>query len=225
MNIEEVLAKRDDISQFLVHLTRDTLDWDENTAEQNLISILEDKAIHAYKHHCLFSPLINKLDDKIQKKFNTVCFTETPLNKICHLLDVDRRQIELKPFGLVFTKDTIIENSGNPCLYTNGDHNKALEKYLWSLYRESEKNDFNDDFYKLGAITNTFKEKHNFSWEREWRVFKKFKVKPNNVFAIISANSEIKLPDEYLGIPIINPNWSYEEIVYQLSLQLWNMRS
>jgi hypothetical protein len=78
--------------------------------------------------------------------------------------------------------------------------------------------------YRIGALINTFKKRHNFSWEREWRIIGELEVEPANIFAIISENPEIELPDEYQGIPIINPLWSYEEIVYQLSLQLWNMR-
>ncbi len=109
-------------------------------------------------------------------------------------------------------------------IHTNGDYNKPLEKYLWSLYRASEENGFEDAFYRIGALINTFKKRHNFSWEREWRIIGELEVEPANIFAIISENPEIELPDEYQGIPIINPLWSYEEIVYQLSLQLWNMR-
>ncbi|WP_425802377.1 hypothetical protein ACHOLT_15345 [Desulfitobacterium sp. Sab5] len=219
MDIKEVLSIRDDISKFLVHLTRDTDDG--MSAKENLQSILEDGYVYAYNHHCLFSPALDKVDENFQKKFRTVCFTETPLDKICHLLEIDGRRIELKPYGLVFLKSKVIEKGGNPCFYTNGDHKGSIEEYLWKLFHVSKSGNFTDGFNQFGRLVNTFKEKHDFSWEREWRVFNKFAIKPENVFAIIAPDTELKVPKQYGSIPIINPYWDYEEIVYQLSIQLW----
>jgi hypothetical protein len=220
MNIKDVLAKRDDISKFLVHLTRDTSDgW---SAAKNLQTILKEGKLTAFNHHCLFSPALEELDESLQEIFETVCFTETPLDKICHMLGIDGRQVELKPYGLVFLKSTIIENGGNPCFYTNGDFNSSLEKYLWQLFRQSVKRNFHNGFNQVGGLINTFKEKHDFSWEREWRVFKQLEFEPIDIFAIIAPDTEFEVPKNYENIPVINPYWDYEEIVYQLSIQLWN---
>lgn len=220
MKIKKVLSNRDDISRFVIHLTRDTKNG--MSAKDNLLSILEDKEIKAFNHHCLFSPALNQTDDKVQNKFNTVCFTETPLDKISHLFNIDGRKVDLKPYGLVFEKEEFINKGGNPCIYTNGKGNKSLESYLWFLFNNSKANEFKDEFYKLGSIVNTMKENHDFSWEREWRISENFEVDQINIFAIISDDKDIDLPVRYTGIPIINPEWNFEDIVFNLSWQLRN---
>lgn len=219
MNIEQVLSKRGDISKYLIHLTRDTRDG--NSAKENLLSILQNEIINARNHHCLFTPVLEKENLDIQKKFYTTCFTETPLDKISYLIDIEGRKKNLSSFGVVFLKERIIKHGGNPCFYTNGKFNKETEKYLWKLFYMSKNNNFEDNFYKLGALTNTFKDNHDFSWEREWRIYGDFEVDYTNIFAIISEDEDIELPESYSSTPIINPQWNIEEILYHLT---WKYR-
>lgn len=50
---------REDLSRFLVHLTRDH--GEEDKAAANLISILKEKTIFAMNAHCLFMHKIKEL--------------------------------------------------------------------------------------------------------------------------------------------------------------------
>ena len=112
MSQEGILADhrvRDDLSRFLVHLTRN---YGDSTAKDNLISILRQKRIEARNAHCLFGPKISKIGFSrvLKKQFNTVCFTETPLNQLRHLTqEIPGRKIELCPYGLVFWKEHMLE--------------------------------------------------------------------------------------------------------------------
>ncbi len=75
--------KRDDLSKFLIHLTKDEEDCGSKAID-NLISILKQKKIEARKAHCLFKHNFRQkgFTRKLEKKFNTVCLTEAPLNQI-----------------------------------------------------------------------------------------------------------------------------------------------
>lgn len=63
---------REDISRFLVHLTRDY----EYDAEDHLLEILKGKTIEARNAHCLFSPLIKsaKFSPVLKKEFKVMEF-------------------------------------------------------------------------------------------------------------------------------------------------------
>ena len=95
-------TKRDDLSKFLIHLSRDYNDF---SADENLVNILNEKIIEARNAHCLFMHKLNqmKFTNKLKNKFNTVCLTEAPLTQIQKLtLIYPNRRIKLKPYGLIF---------------------------------------------------------------------------------------------------------------------------
>ena len=96
---------REDISQFIVHLTRDdrdTFDAGGSTARRNFLAIMKSRKIIAVRPHCLFNRRLEELTERYQAKLNVACFTEVPLSQI-HLLvgEIPGRQIELKPYGFV----------------------------------------------------------------------------------------------------------------------------
>src|SRR5712692_5454037 len=110
-------ASRDDLSRFLIHLTRD---YEGVSAENNLISILKMRKIQARNAHCLFKHDLAKLrlSSTLQKRFTTVCFTEAPLPQIKRLIaKVAGRQIQLQPYGLVFDKDFLLARGASPAIY------------------------------------------------------------------------------------------------------------
>ena len=84
--------KREDLSRFLIHLTRDLK---YSSARDNLIGILKDKKIEARNAHCL---VMHKLEQKgfsivLRRKFRTVCFTEAPLSQVSQLTHQIPKQI------------------------------------------------------------------------------------------------------------------------------------
>ncbi len=99
-NIDDILNFREDISPFLVHLTRNT---DENTASEALKKIIAQKKLRAGSTEVSVArfggPTTRMSLEEKKKFFNAVCFTETPLNEVHCLLEIAGRQVEV---GILF---------------------------------------------------------------------------------------------------------------------------
>ena len=82
---QKALMGRDDISRFVVHLTRnDTKDFEDGgSADDNFRAIIEDRRIGAYQPHCIHS---NKIPKKLWKHYSVSCFTEVSLTQFYLLL-------------------------------------------------------------------------------------------------------------------------------------------
>lgn len=133
--------KRDDISKFLVHLTKDNKK-DKINAIDNLINILDEKKIKAKNPHCLFNPIFDNLgfSKELKKQFNTVCFTEAPLDQIHKLTrNILKRQVNLQPYGLVFWKNKLLELGANPAIYINAK-GTDMNNFLLNSFRKQFKN-------------------------------------------------------------------------------------
>lgn len=235
-------ASRDDMSPFVVHLTRD---YDGDSAISNLVSILQDKVIYARTAHCLFNHLIEKFQPKLQDEFKSVCFTETPLTQIERLVTkVPGKKIELQPYGLVFKKDAVLEKGASPAIYINAKGVPRRE-YLLRQFRDHFANTTGLAAFKKKypndheaiiwhySLMNIMRAGHDFAWEREWRFKGDFEFKYFDLVAIIAPNPstfdkrcKADLSSKKYGyiqrIPIISEQWRYSDIVEALSRQSWN---
>jgi hypothetical protein len=234
---------RDDFSNFVVHLTRH---YSGQSARENLISIIENKTIKARNAHCLFKYDITRLNLSVvlQNSFKTVCFTETPLLQIDRLTgDIPGRQVELEPYGLVFNKETLLKKGGNPAIYING--NSHLKNYLLEQFRahfrdikslrrfKQRQRLYHESIIQYYSLVNVISSNHDFTWEREWRFCGDFKFKYIDVVAIIARNPETfsRLCEKRLSkiklmyfqrLPVISTDWTYEDILDAMSVQIWN---
>ena len=66
--------------------------------------------------------------------FRAVCFTETPLSEIHCLLDIDRRQVDMEPYGIVFLKDRLLTRGVSPVLYLNNSDG-TMDSVAKALFR------------------------------------------------------------------------------------------
>jgi hypothetical protein len=238
---------RDDFSRFLVHLTRD---YDGSTAQDNLVSILRQRRVAARNAHCLFEPKIKDIgfSNVLKKQFNTVCLTEVPLNQLRFLTQkIPKRKIELKPFGLVFWKTHLLEEGANPAIYINS-RAAGLRELLLSqfdqhfeevrLYRHFKKayEEDADAIIRYYALINVINEYVDFTWEREWRFKGDLVFDFNRLVAIIAPDPQAfrqriegefgrKLQREIEDIPIISPEWNYEQLVEEMTFRIWESRS
>jgi len=237
---------RSDFSRFLVHLTRKTNGIE---ADENLISILRQRKLEARNYHCLFAPKLKKRDltQVLRNAFKTVCFTETPLDQIHKMTSESYpRRIKLRPYGLVFSRKTLIEKGVNPAIYVNGE-GTTLKKYLLSEFDRhfedvqalrtlKQKEDYYKEIVHYYSLINIMQEKHDFTWEREWRHNGDFQFEYIDIVAIVAqepSNFEERCKNEltervfkYMQkIPIISPTWSYEEVIDEMSIKLWNART
>jgi hypothetical protein len=227
------LSGREDVSRFVVHLTRDDREQYSNggSAKANLLSILREKRIRALTPHCTFNRQVAKLPEKIARRFNTVCFTETPLNQI-HLLvrDIPGRQIKLAPYGICFRKEFIVKKRGQPALYINEyDENTWLRECVDELYDLSVTAEaLQKPIWRILPFINSMHEQYDFSWEREWRVRGDLQFSARYIVCVILPTDREEPLKERLateGIATISPAWTYEQIVAELANQQRATRS
>ncbi len=236
--------ERDDLSRFLVHLTRNS---GGISAEDHLISILKDEVIEARTGWCLFHHKFRqkKFTDILTAKFRTVCLPETPFTKLRHVaVHIPRRRIRLQPYGLVFLKSFLVEKGASPAIYVNGKGADGIRKYLLARFDQDFANKQRYDKFakRFGeqakaiiqyySLINVISDKHDFAWEREWRHSGDLEFKMQRIFAIIAkepdafANRcEKKLSAKQMAlvrrVPIVSLDWSTETIIENLSCSLW----
>ena len=177
-NISDVLLFRNDISPFLVHLTRD---YEGKDAEDNLVSILKSMklkygsdpiSVAWYRYPWSLN------DAKTRIFFKAISFTETPLDEISNLLSIENRAVDFSACGLVFLKEECALKGVSPVIYINnlkGDKDKLVEM----LCRMTESHPLTAA--QILPFVSFFGEKlkpwkkprrygqMDFTWEREWR--------------------------------------------------------
>ncbi|HEV7593904.1 MAG TPA: hypothetical protein VGO33_02820 [Gemmatimonadaceae bacterium] len=234
MDIRELVARRTDLSTFLVHLTRDG-DEDEDTALVRFQSIIDDSELRA---RSMFGQAKTRLVDSGHKlkSQKCVCFTETPLEHI-HLLleEIDNRDCQFKPYGVAIPKKVGRSSGINPVWYldmSQGPHH-------WLTHAA---NGLLDDFLDLdeGVFTNPNVERlmpfieqmgtfpptnfrKEFWWEREWRHQGHYSL-PSRVIGLCPED-EIPELTEYARdsktcltkFRFIDPRWGLERIIAHLA--------
>jgi hypothetical protein len=233
MSTTIALSGREDVSRFMVHLTRDDRrDYSNGgSARRNLSDILHEQRIRAISPHCTFNRKIEKLPETIARRFRTTCFTETPLNQV-HLLvrDIPGRRIKLEPYGICFRKDFIVEKGGQPALYINEyDGNTWLRECVDKLFEVSVTDtQVVKPLWRILPFVNSMHEGYDFSWEREWRIRGDLQFTSRDIVCVIlPADREEALKEKLAagGIATISPGWTYEQIIAELSRQQRRTRS
>jgi hypothetical protein len=220
-----VTELREDVSRFVVHLTRDDRDDFKGggTAKANFLAILKDKRIYAFRSHCLHHAKIKGTAQ--EKSFKVACFTEVPLNQIRFLVGpISGRNIELEPYGFVFRKEYLIDKGAQPAIYINSySWNSHLREAVDEIYETAKSGGFKGKIWRLLPFINAMHEKYDFTWEREWRTRGSFSFAMKELVCVILPADE---KDEELrdrlaeaGIPAISPEWTYERIVAELAQQ------
>jgi hypothetical protein len=235
-DVEKVLQFRNDISPFLVHLTRDI---GANSAKSNLKSILKSKTLKYGDtpiSDARFRYPLEKLTTKKKRLFfSAVSFTETPLGEIHNLLEIRKRSVDLKPYGLVFLKERLRSKGVSPVFYINnmkGDQNDAVEA-LCSLIDTHPRvalkvTPFIALFGKLlspmgGTAQN--RKRIDFTWEREWRYASRkprFKFTRRDLFIGLCPDEDIdefetEFKTQYKPLRFIDPRrtlkWYAEQLL------------
>lgn len=187
--IADILKFRNDISPFLAHLTRKATRWEglddyRVPAKDVLRTIIEERALRAGKSP--FSDarwgigLYDLTPEQRTQFFGAISFTETPPSEIHCLLEIERRQVNLEPYGLVFLKDRLSERGVSPVIYLNnqrGDQDvcvRALCTLIESDPPAAEKllplvSFFGKQLIPAGRTTAAGTSPMDFRWEREWR--------------------------------------------------------
>ena len=216
----QFLNNKQDYSQFLVHLTKDdlfALPGGENQvipAREVLNRILDEQKLKAFNHFFPYSPNLILQNTSTIKKFNVVCFTETPIHQINILLDkAIKKNFKPEPYGLVFTKEYIRKKGGNPVFYVTKKIAHPLWQYLYEPYVEG-KAQAPDDICKLLALVTVCQERNDFHWEREWRVIGDLEFDLKDIYCGLCPEDEIShFTDKYSSVKFISPTWDYWHIL------------
>jgi len=221
-SIEDILSFREDISPFLVHLTR-TSQAKGASARQNLHEIIKLQQLE--QRGALVSDVrfaiytLNMKEEEKRRFFSAICFTETPLNEFHCLLDIDSRKVDLEPYGLVFLKDAMAARGVNPIFYVNNHpaDKDPLMAALGGLITTAP-----EIAEKLLPLMSVFGRKLqppgakapaegsvDFRWEREWRFpacYGHLPFKPEEVFVGLCPIDEIEeFENAFPGVLFIDP--------------------
>lgn len=226
--IDDILHFRSDISPFIVHLTKG------DNARDDLKSILNDKQLKQSGNpvsDLRFAIKTTGMTTEEKKKyFGAICFTETPLNEIHCLIDIQYRATTLQPYGMVFIKERLSKKAVSPILYINnelGDKAGAL-KALCGL-----KDSFPDEAAEVLPLIAIYGKKitppgaaevlgHvDFRWEREWRlpyIRGPLSFELEDVFICLCPHKYIsyfeeKFPKYQFVDPLRNMKWYADKLI------------
>ena len=219
--IQDILYFREDISPFLIHLTRGAFG---STAKQNLEKIIREKKLacgNGSVSDARFGVNTSGMSEAEKREFfAAVCLTETPLSEIHCLLEVDERQVNLAPYGLAFLKEKIVSGCHlSPVHYFNnngGDTNGVMQA-LCSLNKthriEARKalpliSVFGQRITAPNASPQT--KEVNFLWEREWRlpsIYGDLNFSIDDLFVGLCPDDEIDQFEKlFPGLSFIDPH-------------------
>jgi len=220
--IQDILYFRADISPFLVHLTRDR-NGSAGDAKTTLQKIIRERKLISGEGEISdvrYGGKTSEMRPEDKKKyFAAVCFTETPLNEIHCLLEVNRRSVDLRGYGLVFLKDALHRKGVCPVFYVNnetGDMDGVFQA-LFSLIET-----YPDEAARVLPLFAVFGQKVqppgaeirpngpvDFRWEREWRypsVSGDLAFGEGDVFVGLCPHDEINDFEQLLpGIGFVDP--------------------
>jgi hypothetical protein len=234
-DIDSVLHFRDDISPFLVHLTKS--DEDGTPASVILESILLSMQLIAGKKGISDArfgydakTLLN--DSELERKyFAAVSFTETPLNEIHNLLEIASRRVNLEPYGLVFLKDSLSIKGVSPVIYLNNIQRDkdGLVRALCKLIKNNPNEAvqilpyiaiFGKRLAPAGGVS-PYDDYLDFTWEREWRfasTTQTFNFEQDDVFIGLCPNDEIDyFEQKFRWLKFVDPRrnmkWYAERLI------------
>ena len=227
--IEDILARRTDLSTFLVHLCRD---GKKASAKQRLKSILKDEVIKAVTAFGPAAPSLKKEESIATQR--CVCFTEAPLEQVALLLgDIDGRECSFAPYGVAITKKQGRKRGVNPVWYLDiTPGHKWLTVPLNKLIAEAIKGGkFKDSHIarlapfieQMGTgnrVADGAEYRKEFWWEREWRHVGDFNL-PAHVIVLCPDDERAEIAKavdkDSIDARFIDPRWNLEQIIARLA--------
>jgi hypothetical protein len=211
-----IRRKRDDLSTFMVHLTRDA--GNGRSAKENLIDIICGRNIEARNSKGLFYST-----DEVRHHVKSVCFSEMPLSGIKHMIGkLSGRDVELSPYGLVFSKDFLIQKGSNPVFYVNTYAHEDRKHVLIDTIRQLEpaKQKEIAPYVDIFGWTGHEGKIYDFHWEHEWRFLGNFEFEWKDIIFGLCEDEYIDELEQLFEqeIRFISPFMSLEEIVGRLVL-------
>ena len=215
---KQAAANREDLSQYLVHLTRDNKNHFPLTgknAYQTFSNILEQKQIKARRVLCMHMNEVTKEPPHVRERFKVACFTETPLTQIKHFVGVYRKQYQFAAYGFIFKKETLLEKGASPALYINQYGSVNLRHAADTMYKQAKLNRFRGQDWHLLPFMNSVHDGNDFDWEREWKIRGNVSFLYRELVGVIMPErGTLKLRQrvERFGVPVIAAGWDADRI-------------
>lgn len=162
---QRILAKRHDMTEWLIHFTRDIAD---RTGRESFLSILTSGVIRPTFAHrgTPARPTIYGVDP-------AVCFTEQPIGAFLDYLEVRPEQNAMVGYGILLHKHDLYSAGGLPVIYglpaatelVNGDSGFVEGK---RVLRDDQLN-LTHQYRYLAFAPNREEKALDWSHEREWR--------------------------------------------------------
>lgn len=219
--IKDVLTFRRDLSPFLTHLTKRT---GNKPAFDNLKAIITSKQlIQSGKELSDIKFQYPGTSEEKTRLTAAICFTETPLDQIHCLLEIEKRSVNLTQFGLVFLRSKLQLKNASPCVYLNNwrsEHDSVIRSLgTWGTANPDEAKKILPliscfgSFFPARSGTRKAGEQ-DFYWEREWRIpfcYGPLDIVPDDLFCGLCPEERIKeAEDHYQSVfhqelPFIDP--------------------
>jgi hypothetical protein len=239
MQITELLARRTDLSTFLVHLTRDSDDGKVKAGEK-LMSIITSGTLKAGEPFGAAKDLLKQANLSTDSQ-RCVCFTETPLEHVGLLTEKieEPRDCKFEPYGIAITRKQGRRLKVNPVWYLDMTPAKGhywLTNSVADLVKAAIKDHvegvepFDDQpianlapFIDWMGVWPSGNRKE-FWWEREWRYCGDFTLPPRYIILCpadeaweFDAVLEHELGEKAPHGSYIDPSWSLEQIIGSLA--------
>lgn len=229
--LDGAVSGREDLSRYLVHLTRDTVGefGMQTDARTNFDSILTSRVILARKPHCMFNRKLASLPQEGHDLLKVVCFTEVPLSYLHKLTGaIAGRSTHLSSYGFVFKRRHLMSQGAQPVVYVNNyagvdDYRRAFDALFDAT---AAAHDYSLPAWRILPYVNAMHEKYDFHWEREWRHVGDFSFNHSDLVCLVvpeddKAKMEIAME---IGAPVIAPGWSYDAVLHRMSTQIDYLR-
>ncbi|MDD5347828.1 MAG: abortive infection system antitoxin AbiGi family protein [Candidatus Omnitrophica bacterium] len=216
MEEKKQIRRMEDAFTFMVHLTRNT--DDAKSAKENLVEILCSRVIQARNSKGLFYAT-----EGVWDKAKSVCFSETQFAGIRNLIGKQQgRGVELAPYGLVFSKDFLIQRGVNPVFYVNTYNSQERKDALLEAIRQLDDTKKKEiaPYVEIFGWTGAGGGIYDFHWEREWRFPGNFEFEWKDVIFGLCEDEYIEEMEQLFEkeIKFISPYMSLEEIFGRMVL-------
>jgi hypothetical protein len=230
MDVRQVVARRGDLSTFVVHLTRDVKG---RSATEALRSILGSRVIRAGQPMGHAISCLNKGGHATESQ-KVVCFTETPLEYVYLMLEeIDGREVRLKPYGVALTKRVARQKGVNPVWYVDiTPGHDWISKSINQIVEEAIQSGrfgkkpiakiapFIEQMGSKADEQGRYEYRKEFGWAREWRYLGDFKL-PERLIVLCPANEFGDMAktcnQANLMASFIDPAWGLERIIASLA--------
>jgi len=101
---------RDDLSERLIHLTRNV---DDKDAKQRFLEILKSKSLKG-------------TNTDIRGRHKCICFSEAPISSLGQIIARKSREFRYAPYGFMFSKEYLFSLGARPVLYQTEEEYKLL---------------------------------------------------------------------------------------------------